>query len=170
MQTKDKISDAETRWKIASDFADYLPHAFDNEFRKISEGRCDAKIKEAELNIWKNIGSMQKKYAKMLNCPLKSAMDVANAFAFISNAMFGPELKAEIKDEKNDIARITCNSCPMVKLAHEKGTETRNQSEYCRNFSNAAIKSLNPAYNLIVQKSICNSDKTCEILIVKNKL
>lgn len=170
MQKTDEILNSEMRWKIASDFANYLPHAFDEEFRRISEGRCDAKIKEAELNIWKNSGSMQKKYAKMLKYPLNNALDVANAFVSISNAIFGPELKAEIKDEKNDIAKIIFNSCPVTKIAHEKGTETRYQSELCRNFSKAAIENLNPAYNLIVQKSICNYDATCELLIVKKKL
>ena len=135
MQTKDEISAEEIHWRIASDFARFMPHAFDEEIRKISEGRCDAKIKEAELKIWKDAGIRQKKYAMMLNCHLENAMDVANAFVFNSKAIFGPEMEITVKEEKGDAAKIICNNCPMINHSIDTGAETRIASELCSVFT-----------------------------------
>jgi hypothetical protein len=167
MQIYDEKTKAEIRWKIATDFVNYIPHVFDEEFRKISAGRCDAKIKEAELKIYKEAAKMERKYALALNFPLDTALDIANAHEFISNAIFGSDMKGEVTEEKNDSARITTKSCPMLNLSINKGTDIRIPSELCSVFTKAAVESLNPAYKLIFQKSLCNRDQVCEVLIIK---
>ncbi|MBN2734864.1 MAG: hypothetical protein JXQ82_08430 [Methanomicrobiaceae archaeon] len=167
MQNSDLNSITEARWKIASDFAGYLPNIFDEEMRKISQGRCDAEIKEAELNIWKDAGKKQKRYAKEFNCSLSTAKDVAEAFSFFSGAIFGPGFQNRITEEKNDIAKITIFSCPILKIALERGADTRGAAGLCKVFSDSAIEGLNPAYRPVVQKNMCNGDHECEVLIVK---
>lgn len=167
MQDFDEKKKAEIRWNIAADFANYMPVVFDEEFRKISAGRCDAKIKEAESKIFSEAAKREKKYALSLNMPVDTAYDVAKTHEFISSAIFGSEMKLEITKERNDSARITVKSCPLLKTSLERGTDIRITAESCSVYSKTAVKSLNPKYVLVQQKSMCNMDGECELLVIK---
>ncbi|MBP2133462.1 hypothetical protein J2128_001416 [Methanomicrobium sp. W14] len=167
MQEKEEKSTDEAMWKISSDFAGYMPQAFDDEIRKISAGKYDAKIKDAELKIFREAGKKGKKYATYLNLPLDNALEVAEAFRMINSAITGPETESETMKGKGDTAKITIKKCPICSKSLETGTDRRIVYEMCMNFAGSAVENLNPAYKLVFQKSICNCDSLCEMIVVR---
>ncbi|WOF17005.1 hypothetical protein F1737_10105 [Methanoplanus sp. FWC-SCC4] len=165
-RTYEKIP-AEIRWKIAAQAADYFPYEYDEKFRVISAGRCDGEINEAESEIWKEAGKKQRIIADELNFRLEDSYDVAMAYTAIASSILGPETEIELIKESGDCTRITTNSCPMLRIAIEKGTDTQRTEKLCMDYSKAAVNSLNPDYRIDFNRNMCNGDISCEIVIRK---
>jgi hypothetical protein len=153
---------AELRWSIATRAATALPFAY---HRAVVE-RYGSGFEESVEAIWREAGKGQGALARGFAMPLKNAADVAMAYSTISTLLLGPELQGEVKVAKDrDCAEIAVSSCPMCSRPVEMGMEPRQSCASCREYGEAAVESLNPAYGIAHRSGMCVGDSECRIRI-----
>ncbi len=165
VQKLNQIS-ADRRWEIATRYADMMPFAYDNAFRKIAPERRK-EFDNAEKEIWRESGKQQADIAKILGYRVDSAVAVAETFSEISTIILGPQLEGRIIQEAGDAATMITEKCPMAMNMERFGAEARQTCEHCHAYLKAAVESLNPDYGVTSDKHMCMGDPSCRITIEK---
>ncbi|MBP2146841.1 hypothetical protein J2129_002295 [Methanofollis sp. W23] len=152
----------EVRWNLATRAMTAIPIAYSRGVRR----RFGDGFEDLDEEIWKEVGKSQAGLARAFNFPLRNAGDVARAFGTLSVLLLGPELQGEVKIARSqDAATLCTTACPLVSRAREVGEETPSLCQACRAYTETAVASLNPDYDVTYQSGICVGDHQCEIRI-----
>ena len=154
----------ERRWDIATRCADMLPFAYDQAFRKIAPEHSK-EFDQAEMEIWRQVGSKQGEIAKQLGCKVNSAEDVAQTFKEISTIILGPHHRGRIEQVTGDRATLITEECPMASNIARFGAEARHTCQLCGVYGKAAIESLNPNFRVTSDRHMCMGDPSCRMTI-----
>lgn len=153
------------RWAIATRSATAFPFAYDKAFRELAGDEMSGAIDRIERRIWKEAGEEQAVFARELRCPRNNAANVAYTFSALSTAILGPDLQGYVGEGEGDTARVITTSCPMEKNGRIFQADMDRVCKDCYTYTSAAVKSLNPAYRVRHEKTMCTGDSTCEMCI-----
>lgn len=154
------------RWAIATRSATAFPFVYDKAFRELAGEEMSGAIDRIERRIWKEAGEEQAAIARELGCPRNNAANVAYTFSALSTVILGPDLQGYVEEGEGDTARMITTSCPMEKNGRIFQTNMEQVCKDCYTYTSAAVKSLNPAYRVRFEKSMCSGDSACDMSLV----
>jgi len=154
-----------TRWQITTRILSSLPVMYDMAFRDAVGGEYD----ELEYQVWMELGKDALDIAKAFQLPATSAADVAGALRLITRLIFGPDFRYEVLEISEDRATLITKSCPFLAGTHEYGGTPKNLFPKCLAFSVAVVETLNPRFTARFVRSLCMTDRTCEMSILTRK-
>ncbi len=153
----------ENRWRLATAGAMDLAMAYSTAVRgTIGEAFGEA-LDEMEAGFWEQAGLEQLAIARAFGFPLRTAREVAEAFTTISVLFQGPQLGVAGISDEGDAAVIRMESCPALARARKLRMDAKRVCMGCNAYSRSAVESLNPAFTLVHEKSMCLGDPFCEI-------
>jgi len=157
---------AENRWKIATTGAMGLAMAYSAAVRETVGEAFHEALDAMEEGFWEQAGLEQVAIARAFGFPLRTAREVAEAFATISVLFQGPQLGvAGILDAGEDSALIRMESCPALMRARKMRMDAKRVCTGCQAYSRSAVEALNPAYTLAHERSMCMGDLLCELAV-----
>ena len=157
---------AEVRWALATKAANDFSFTYSAAVRSIVGEMFDAELSAMETQMWASYGKEQATLAKGFGFPLRTARHVADAFSTLSVLLQGPEIdNGEVRDGPGDSAVITVEACPMLNRAKSMGISGEAVLQGCRAYTRSSVDSLNPDYEVSLNRSMCRGDATCEMQV-----
>lgn len=151
----------ETRWRIAAEFAAYLPFLYDAAFRPVAGVRYD----EIEQDVWMELSRSASAIARDLSLPVGTAQDLAETMRVVMVILFGPGFKNEALEISADRSVILIKRCPLIEHAAISGSAGDPVFRRCMAFTLTAVPLLNKKYSARFVRTMCTGDRQCEIKI-----
>jgi hypothetical protein len=153
----------ETRWRLAAEFAAYLPFLYDAAFRPVVGERYD----EIEQDIWMELSHTAFAIARDLCLPTETAQDLAETMRIVMVILFGPGFRNEALKVSPDRSVILIKQCPLIEHGATSGSPGNPVFRRCMAFTLTAVPLLNNQYSARFVRTICTGDRQCEIKIEK---
>ena len=156
----------ENRWRLATAGAMDLAMAYAVAVRGTVGEAFGESLDRMEAGFWERAGLEQVAIARAFGFPLRSAREVAEAFATVSVLFQGPQLAVGgILDTGEDSCVIRMDACPAFSRARKLRMDPKRVCMGCRAYSRSAVETLNPAYTVEHEKSMCMGDERCEVAV-----
>jgi hypothetical protein len=155
----------ETRWRLAAEFAAYLPFLYDAAFRPVAGERYD----EIEQEVWMELSHTAFAIARDLSLPTGTAQDLAETMRIIMVILFGPGFRNEALEVSPDRSVILVKQCPLIEHGAISVGPENPVFRRCMAFTLTAVPLLNHKYSARFVRTMCTGDRQCEIKIEESK-
>jgi len=153
------------KWRLAADCAARLPALYDVAFRKVLGEKYD----EIEREIWIELSFRAAAIIKDLGLPVKNAHDLAESMRTVMIILFGPDYKSETIDVSEEGSVILIRRCPFIDTGYECGAKGEQTFPRCMALTLTMANALNKEYFARYVRSMCTSDRQCEIKVSLEK-
>jgi len=157
---------AEVRWRLATQAVNDLPFVYGMMYRTVVGEMYSRELDEASRQIWMEAGKEQAAVARAFAMPVRNALQVAQAFSTVCVLYMGPEMdNGDVRPGEGDSAVITLDRCPMFARSQKFGMDPKKILPDCRAYCTAGVQSLNAAYEMRFERSLCAGDAGCEMRV-----